>query len=448
MKTPSKFKVENAWVCKIEGQNIKPVFGNLNIKDGIIESFEARNFNDYLKSPKKKNSQNYDAKGSLVTVPLVNFHEHFYSRLAKGFAPKGPMDNFYNILHNLWWKLDKALDLKMVEASAAMGSIEAIKNGVTYIFDHHASPKNIRGSLDVIADVLKNQGLRGVLCFEVSDRNGVTTAEKSLEENRSFFFRHESDEDIKAMMGLHASFTLSDDSLAEASDFVNKYGLGIHIHLCEDPIDRSLSKEITNAYPVRRLVNYKLLNVKSILAHGIYLTKKDYEIIDKNGSALVYNPDSNLNNSVGIPNFAYVPESIPLLMGTDGMHGNPGKSLKNIFLLMRASGYSFDEAFRLIRETYFDQLTFVKRYFPDFPRLQVGDRADFVVWDYFPPAPINKNNFWGHYIYGLLERRPLSVIQNGKFLLQNGKLTGVNEEEINKIIYSEGKRLKNKFTKL
>ncbi len=448
MKGRTKFVLENAWVCKIDGEDVKPVFGNLHVKNGLIERFESKSFRDYLKNPGRKSRNPYDAAGNLVTVPLVNFHEHFYSRLAKGLSPNGPTDTFYNILHNLWWKLDRALDLRMTEASALMGSIEAIKSGVTYVFDHHASPNNIKGSLATIAETLKNQGLRGVLCFEVSDRNGASVAEKSLKENEDFFFRYETDPDIRSMMGLHASFTVSDDSLAEASDFINKYNLGIHIHLCEDAVDRSMSKEITNAYPVKRLANYKLLNVKSILAHGIYLTKKDYETIDRFGSAIAYNPDSNLNNSVGIPAFASAPESIPILMGTDGMHANPGKSLKNIFLLMRASGFSFDEAFRLIKKKYFDQLTFVRRYFPDFPNLQVGDRADFVVWDYFPPAPLNKENFWGHYIYGLLERRPLSVVQNGKFLLENGRLTTIDETETNKIIYSEGKRLKNKFTKM
>ncbi len=448
MKANKNFKVENAWVCKINGQNVKPVFGNLIIRDGKIAGFEAKKFSDYLQSDKKTSPDNYDAKGNVVTTPLVNFHEHFYSRLAKGFSPKGPMSDFYEILHNLWWKLDRALNLEMVKASAELGTIEAIKNGVTYIFDHHSSPNNIRHSLNTIAETIKNNGVRGTLCFETSDRNGYRTAEKSLVENKEFFLETETDSEIRAMMGLHASFTLSDDTLAEASRFVTDYGAGIHIHLCEDATDRSLSKEITNAYPVKRLEQYKLLNVKSILAHGIYLTKKDYETIDRYGSAIAYNPDSNLNNSVGIPRFASAPESIPILMGTDGMHANPGKSLKNIFLLMRAEGYSFDEAFRLIRKKYFDQITFVRRYFPDYPSLNIGDRADFVVWDYTPPAPINKDNFWGHYIYGILERSPVTVVQNGNFLLKEKKLTSVDEERINKEIFVQGEKLKRKFNRI
>ena len=447
MKTKKKYAVRNAWICRIERQNIVPFFGDLFIEEGKIASAESKNFKEYLRSQNKINSGDYNAAGRLLTVPQVNFHEHFYSRLAKGLEIKGSTNSFYEILHNLWWKLDRALDLRMVEASALMGGMEAIKCGVTYVFDHHASPMNIDGSLTVIADSIENIGLRGVLCFEASDRNGAGPAKASLKENKDFFLNRTND-NVKAMLGLHASFTVSDDSLEEASDIVNSYDLGIHIHLCEDSIDRVLSKDVTNALPVRRLSKFNLLNVKSILAHGIYLTKKDYSIIDEFGSAIAYNPDSNLNNSVGLPKFALAPESIPVLMGTDGMHANPGRSLKNIFLLMRASGFSFEETFRLINKYYFDQINFVKRYFHDFPLLKEGDRADFVVWDYAPPTPINKNNFWGHYIYGALERKPVSVVQNGKFLMKDERLQILKEEKINKEIYAQGERLAKKFKKL
>jgi len=442
-----KLVINNAWIAKVNGQNISPVFGDMVIEEGRITGIKRKNFKEYLINPAKVEAGNYDAKGKLLTIPQVNFHEHFYSRLAKGLNIKGSTESFYEILSNLWWKLDRSLDSKMTEASALLGAAESIKNGVTYVFDHHASPMFIKGSLSVIADTLEFIGLRGVLCFEVSDRNGALIAKNSLEENKEFFLNRLND-NIKAMMGLHASFTLSDDSLDEAAEFVNDYDLGIHIHLCEDSLDRELSKDVTNYLPVKRLYQYNLLNVKSILAHGIYLTKKDYSLIDEKGSAIAYNPESNLNNAVGLPKFINVPESIPILMGTDGMHANPGKSLKTIFLLMRASGFSFDEAFRLIRKKYFDGITFVRRYFEDFTSLKIGDRADFIIWDYPPPTPINKENFWGHYIYGALERKIITVVQNGKFLMKDEKLLTISEEELNKKVYLQGERLVRKFNKL
>lgn len=437
------YRIENAWICQVKANSVKPVFGDLKIENGKISKVIPKSFKTYLTAKRKTHKNAYDAKGAVITIPLVNFHEHFYSRLAKGLNVKGSTEDFLSILHNLWWKLDRALTKEMVSASARLGAIESIKSGVTYVFDHHASMSAIDGSLDLIATELLNQDIRGVLCFEATDRNGAKIAEKSLSENVNFLKQTEGDE-IKSMLGLHASFSVSDDTLEAASEYLNKYDLGIHIHLCEDAADRALSKEVTGRFPVQRLKRYGLLNEKSILAHGIYLTKKDCEIIDETGPALAFNPDSNLNNSVGTPDFIGLPESIPMLMGTDGMHANPGRSLKNVFLIMRAEGLSFEDTFRLITKIYFNQIEFVRRYFPDYPSLSVGDRADLVVWDYVPPTPLTANNFFGHYIYGILEREPKCVVQNGDILMESKKMK-FDEEITNKEIYEQGEKLVKKF---
>jgi len=435
------FKIINAWICKIENDQVVPVFGDLHISNGRIFSIKTKKFKSYISIKEKRKEKNvYDANGRVLTIPQVNFHDHFYSRLAKGLSISGAMNNFQNILKNFWWKVDKALDLRMVEASAQMAVIESIKNGVTYTFDHHASPNATRGSLSTIAGVLKSNNLRGVLCFETTDRNGTKLTESGLHENESFF-TDSVDDDIKSMLGLHASFTLADDTLAEAEKLVNKYNIGIHIHLCEGASDRKLSKQITGQFPVSRLIKFNLLNFKSILAHGIHLTKREYQLIDEYESAIAYNIDSNLNNSVGLPKFRNVPEGIPILLGTDGMHANPGRTLKNYFLLLRHFGYSFDESFKMVHKVFLDQIAFIQEYFNDFPTLQVNDRADFIIWDYVPPTPLTKENFWGHYIYGMLERAIQSTIQQGKFLMKDKKLIGIDEEKINKEIYKQGDKL-------
>jgi len=440
-------KIVNGWICRIGRNRVIPTFGDIEIKNGIINRIIPKSFSPKILSKPKIKKGIYNAGGAVITIPQVNFHDHFYSRLAKGLNIKGSMDSFHDILHNLWWKLDRALTLEMVEALAQMSVIESIKSGTTYIFDHHASMNAISGSLDIIAENIISNNLRGVLCFEATDRNGGRIAENSLNENVKFIERNEND-NIRGMLGLHASFTLSDDTLEAASKIVREYNLGIHIHLCEDTTDRVLSKEITGKYPVQRLTQYNLINDKSILAHGIYLTKRDCDIIDDMGSSLAFNRDSNLNNGVGTPDFIGLPESIPMLMGTDGMHANPGRSLKNVFLLMRGGGISFDETFHRISKIYFDQIVFVKKYFKDYPMLTKGDRADLVIWDYTPPTPITSNNFFGHYIYGILERRPKTVMQSGSFLLKNNSLVGINENKVNASIYEQGEKLFRKFGRM
>ncbi len=440
MAKKNSYKISNAWICQINGNRVIPVFGDLEIEHGKISKIYKHSFNNYIERKTSPKNTYYNAGGRLLTVPLVNFHDHFYSRLAKGLPINKPMNNFQNVLKNLWWDLDKKLTLEMVEASAKMSVIEAIKCGVTYIFDHHSSPNAADGSLGKIAETLIENNMRGALCFETTDRNGAALSKSGLEENINFL-KNYSGTNLKSLLGLHASFTLSDDTLAEASELVRKYEVGIHIHLCEDKSDRVLSKQYTDQFPVKRLLKNKLLNQKSILGHGVYLNEKEYFQIAESGGALVYNPDSNMNNAVGLPEYSNVPVTIPILIGTDGMHANIAKSMKQYFLLMRNQQNSMADSFRLFVKSYFDQIIFVKKYFEDFTNLEEKNRADFIIWDYVPPTPISEENYWGHFIYGALERNIKSVIQEGSFLMKDYQLVNIDETETFKEVYKQGKKL-------
>lgn len=436
--------IENAWICMVVESDVVPLFGDLIISDGHISKIRPKNFQMFLKNPNRVNKNSYNAFGKVVTIPLVNFHDHIYSRLAKGLPLKGKFDNFHNVLKNLWWKLDRALDTEMIKASAQMAALESIRNGVTYIFDHHSSQDEIKGSLRTIHDVLFSFGISGVLCFESTDRNGLDKAIEGLEENKNF---HTSllNGDYRAMLGLHASFTLSDDVLAEAHKIQKKFDLGIHIHVAEDEIDNKLSVEYTGKSPIKRLAKQKLLNPKSILVHGVHLKEKDFVTISQYESALAFCLDSNLNNSVGVPQFGKIPKSIPFLMGTDGMHANVARSLKQIYLLARHQGNSSDASTALVKKIYFDQIGFAKKYFPDYPTLNENDKADLVIWNYVPPTPLTKENFWGHYIYGVLEYPVETVLRCGEYLMKDYQLVGKDETKIKNEIYIQGEKLVNKF---
>ena len=424
-------------------ESINPIFGDIEIEDGKITSITEHDFN----IPSTATDENIiDAGGRVVTIPLVNFHDHIYSRLAKGMPLSGDMSNFQNILKSLWWKLDLDLDLDMVKASAQMAVLESIRNGVTYIFDHHASPNNTEGSLSTIAKVIEDTGLRGVLCFETSDRNGNILSQASIEENKNFFL-NDTNKNIKSLFGLHASFTVEEKTLEQVSKFFQNNNVGVHVHLAEDKSDNEISKKDFGKNPIERFNDFGLLNNKSIVAHGIHLTESDFKTIENSSVALAYNLDSNLNNAVGLPNFKIVPNSTTVLVGTDGMHANIARSFKQLFLQLRHSGFSFDDAFGFMIRSYFNQHKFAKQFFPDFTSLNVGDRADLIIWDYVPPTPINKDNFWGHYLYGVIERPVRTVIQNGNVLMKDFNLVNINEAEIASKIFEQGNKLFNKFGK-
>ena len=446
MSANKKLKITNAWICQIKGQRIVPIFGDISVSEGRISAIKKKNFKVFTSRSNKNQSSDIDAGGRVVTIPMINFHDHFYSRLAKGLPIKGSMKNFKLILQNLWWKLDRVLDKEMIRASAQMAALESIRNGVTYIYDHHSSPNAAKGSLKLIANELVDFGLRGVLCFETTDRNGKSLSEKGMFENINFLNTSTND-DIKALLGLHASFTLNDDTLKRASEIVKEYNLGVHIHLCEDKVDRDESFAKYKSFPVERLIKHKLLNDKSILAHGIHLTDKDYKSVAKTGSAIVYNLDSNLNNAVGLPQFSKSSNITPILTGTDGMNSNPARTIKQLFLLSRYQGMSFNESFTFVKKAYFDQIDFVKKYFSNFTSLNPKDRADFIIWDYIPPTPFLEENFWSHFIYGILDRQVHSVIQNGSVLMNNFKIN-INETNYQQNIMKQGKRLYNKMSKL
>ncbi|MCE1187521.1 MAG: amidohydrolase family protein [Ignavibacteria bacterium] len=442
--------ITNAFVCTIiNGEKVQPVFGDLTIENNTITGFTKKEFTPSLlnSTPSQKTNEIYDAAGRLVTIPLVNFHDHIYSRLAKGQPVLGPSGNFEEILENLWWKLDSFLDAPMNEASAQLTALEAIRNGVTYIIDHHSSQLHAKESLKVLRDTLDSFGLRSILCFETTDRNGEAISAEGFNENVQYAREH-CNADHQALFGLHASFTLNDETLEKVSAVVKETGLGVHIHLYEDKADRLRSMEKFGKAPVARLVEHGLLNEKSIVAHGLFLDAEELPVIAATGTSLAFNVDSNMNNAVGFPDFASLSTSLSLLAGTDGMHDNLARSLKQIFLAARLNKLDFGQAFGLAIKIYFDQVRFIKRYFPDYTDLQPGSRADLIIWDYVPPTPLTEENFWGHYLYGVLESPVCTVMQNGNFLMKDYQLAiGEKENAIRENIYLQGKRMRTCFEK-
>ncbi len=440
-----ELKIEHAWLCIPKDGEIVPVFGNIHIENGIITKIEEVKEKTVGFSPVILSANVIEAGGRVVTLPNVNFHDHFYSRLAKGLDIKKSTADFPLILENLWWKLDTVLDEDMIAASAQMALLESIRNGVTYIFDHHSSPNTSRKILKQIATEITHFGLRGVVCFETTDRGGQELSKSGFEENVMFLEKHQSNK-VKGIFGLHASFTLDDATLQKVADFVKTHDCGIHIHLCEDASDRTISMEKYGETPVKRLAKFGLLNRKSILAHCIHLDDEDRKIIADSGAAVVYNFDSNLNNQVGLPPLAKLPPSVPVLCGTDGMNAKPHSTFRNLFLFGRHQGMSFGDAIALVKKSYFDQITFARHYFHDFPTLQQGSRADLIVWDYIPPTPFDQNTFWGHYLYGVLERNIHTVIQNGNLLMDHSRIQFPQDIYFNSIAV-QGARLKQSFEK-
>ncbi|MBT8383276.1 MAG: putative aminohydrolase SsnA, partial [Ignavibacteria bacterium] len=339
---------------------------------------------------------------------------HFYSSLARGMLAKiEPSGNFVEMLENLWWKLDRALDDKLLYCSGMIGALEAIKSGTTAVIDHNSSPNFIKGSLSVLKEAFEENGLRGILCYEITDRNGKNRIKEGLDESLQFANSVKENKLIEAAIGGHASFTLSDDSLKHISDIIRETGKGFHIHVGEDNYDTVHSTKEYSKSILERLDSFNLLNEKSILAHGVWLNEKDLQILNKRNSFLVHNPRSNMNNNVGY--LKSISEVKNLAIGTDGIGADMFEETKFAYFkskeensnLKPSDFVSYVWSGNKILERYFNQ---------KFGRVNKGYIADLIICDYNSPTPLTKENAASHFLFGFSSQNVESVIINGRFV--------------------------------
>jgi cytosine/adenosine deaminase-related metal-dependent hydrolase len=322
--------------------------------------------------------------------------------------------------------LDKALDLEMIEASALFTAMECAKNGVTFVIDHHASPFAIEGSLKTIAKAFEQVGISHLLCYEISDRDGEKIAQKGLGETEQYLSQN------PGLVGLHASFTLGDATMEKAAALANKYNSGVHIHVAEDKFDQEECLKNYDTHVVERLQNFGFLKMpKSILAHCIHINDKERDILKQSKAWIVQNAESNLNNNVGFFNSNGLGENV--FLGTDGMHSDMIRSAKTSWF----NGLGIEN---IAPENIYQRLRNVHQYLRnnDF----TGDAENnLVVLDYPSPTEMNRNNFLGHFFYGLESKHIQHVISNGELIVKNKKLTQVNESEILALSREMGNKL-------
>ncbi len=359
----------------------------------------------------------FDCDRRLVTKSFACGHHHIYSALGRGMpAPPKIPQNFTEILEYIWWRVDKALDLEMIEASALASALYCVKNGVSFVIDHHASPFAIEGSLETIAGAFDRVGISHLLCYEISDRDGEGPREKGLEETRKYLQNGN-----QGHVGLHASFTVGDVLLKKAIVLARQYDTGIHVHAAEDAADQAACLKDHKRRVLERYRDAGLLDLpKSILAHCIHLNAAEKDLLRNSGVWVVQNVESNQNNNVGLANCAELGDQI--MLGTDGMHSDMLRSARAAFLTGQAiEGLDFSGIYRRFRKVH------------EYIRTSgfSGDgNNNLVILDYNSPTPITAENFLGHFVYGLESSHVDSVVCSGKLVLKNKKLLTVAEDEI------------------
>jgi putative selenium metabolism protein SsnA len=388
---------------------------------------------------KYRHFKQLDGSGKLLMPGLTNAHMHFYGTFARGLALQKAPTSFAEILSLLWWKLDSALDDEAVHYSALVPAISAIKNGVTSVIDHHASPQAASGSLDQIEEALKVVGLRAVLCYEVSDRDGKEIAQLGLEENERYIRKCENAKQADAdhlydgMVGLHASFTIGDETLQQAATMSRRLQRGCHIHLLEDPVDRARTREKYKLGVVERLHEYGILGDRTIAAHGIYLNDSEVHLLAHTDTMLVHNPQSNMNNAVGRTDiFKLLQSGVLVGIGTDGMTADLKPDVRTAYLLhkhdLRDSNAGWAEVQQMALKNNAE--IFGRVTGQEVGKIKSGFLADLILVDYFPPTPMTSDNFWGHFLFGIADAPVDTTIINGRIVMQNKQVPIIDEKRI------------------
>ena len=419
--------LENGAVC-IDGTKIKAVGETAALRAGYPEA-------EFL-----------DARGGVIMPAFINAHTHIYSALARGLSIKGNNPtNFYEVLDGTWWAIDRKLTLKGTKASADALYIDCIKQGVTTIFDHHASYCEIPGSLFQIAESAKQFGIRSCLCYEVSDRDGEEKCLQAIQENADFITWCEKEKDpmLAAMFGGHALFTISDKTF-DRMVAANNGRTGYHIHVSEGMNDVYDSLQNYGRRPVQRLQDHGILGPKTILGHCIHVNTAEIELIKNTDTMVVNNPESNMGNAVGIcPVLPLSKAGILLGMGTDAYTNDMLESLKVALCSQRSNACAPNVAWCEVTDMLFKNNAKIgEKYFPDtLGVLKPGAAADIIVMDYKPFTPFSDENIDGHMIFGMTGRQCQTTIAAGKTLMLDRELVGIDEEAENAHILEAAKKL-------
>jgi putative selenium metabolism protein SsnA len=356
----------------------------------------------------------HDCSGCVVVPGNVCAHTHLYSALARGmpYRLESP-ENFLQVLQRIWWRLDRALDLNSVQASALVGGMDALLSGTTTVIDHHASPNAVDGSLDVIADSLGSLGLRSVLCYETSDRDGPAVSRAGLLENRRFLTRIAQEQPALArgLVGAHASFTLADETLAACVEAALDFGVGLHVHAAEDGID---------VHAVERLAATGGLDEHTLLAHGVHLDEHELALVAESHAWLAHNARSNMNNSVGRAHVSGVAGHLPL--GTDGIGSDMFEESRTAYFRLREDDLGAPGSWPLTRLADGARLAGAIFGEPLLGTLVPGAPADLVVLDYDAPTPLDAETVAGHWIFGLGSRFVRDVMVAGEWVVLDRKL--------------------------
>ena len=422
--------IHNATVITFDSSNRILSDGGVYVRgDEIVDVDESGTLLD-----RYPEADRWDAQGMLVMPGMICAHTHFYGAFARGmYIPGEAAKDFPEILQKLWWPLDRSLDMGGVQSSAEVCLVDAIRNGTTTLMDHHASQHAIDGSLDAIAAAVEASGLRSVLCYEVTDRDGPEAARDGIRENVRFAGAVRGAplaERVAATFGLHASMTLSDGTLEACRAESDRF----HVHVAEHPADAWDSLSRSGKRTVERLHGFGITGDESIFAHCVHIDSWEMALLKETGTFVSHQPRSNMNNAVGAADVpAMLRGEISLVLGNDGFSNDMFAEMKVTDQLHKVTSgdprtLGADKVFemavynnRRLADVFFDKPVGI---------LTPGAFADLILLDYYPTTPLNSDNLPWHILFGISGGHVHSSICHGRVLMRDRELLTLDEAEI------------------
>lgn len=396
---------------------------------------------------KYPNEEKIDVQGRVIMPGMICAHTHIYSTYARGMSVSKPTDNFYNVLGNLWWALDRELLLDDVKLNGQVMMMESIANGVTTIIDHHSGPHSVTGSLFALGEAAQEVGMRASLCYEVSDRDGAEIRDKEIQENIDWIKACQKDSKgdmLHGLFGLHASFTVSDETLNKCREAMEGVYDGYHVHVAEGIEDQWECLKKHNKRVVERFEDFGIWSENTLAIHNVHVNEREMDILKYYGVPCVFNPESNMNNAVGCPPILRMMDKGLLVgLGTDAYTNDMFESLKVANILLAHNSCDPTKGFGESLATLFaNNKKIVSRYFQKpLGELKVGAYADLITLDYDPITPFNKDNWGGHALFGFTGRLVNDTMINGEFVMRDRQITRVDRAEIHAKSREAAKRI-------
>jgi putative selenium metabolism protein SsnA len=375
-----------------------------------------------------------DAGGMTLLPGLINAHMHLYSMYSRGINTGRVSHGFLDVLQDLWWRLDRSLLKDACWMSAAFSGMDSLRCGTTTIVDHHASPSYIAGSLSTLSDALCKIGLRHVLSYEITDRNGPDGARAGVEENVRFADEVRGSHGLaSAMVGLHASFTISDETLAALRDAIGSRNVGYHVHVAEGAVDEADSVKKYGKHIINRLDEAGLLGPLSIAVHCVGIDESERRLLSTSGTPVVVNTMSNMNNAVGLPAVREMLNAgVQVGIGTDGYTANMFEEFRNTLVSMRHQYEDPSVFWPEVQQAQIETNSDIVSRLVSKPvgRLQQGAVADFILVDYTSPTPIDASNAFGHMFFGMSSDLVDTVVVGGRIAVRNHEVLGVDRKDL------------------